>query len=99
MWRLQNDAAGCGYWASTLSLNEYSHAADLRRGRIAARASAFGVFPYSHADFADLTDVFMARRKRRIRRGCIDFSPFGRRPKGCKARVCLRGESTKTAGW
>ena len=30
---------------------------------------------------------FIARRGRRGRRGYIDFSPFGRRPKGCFARM------------
>ena len=54
MWRLQNDAAGCGYWASTLSLNEYSHAAEFAEDaltlapsgvdlKVAALASASGL--------------------------------------------------------
>ena len=62
MWRLQNDVAGCGYWASTLSPNEYSHAADLRRGRIAELRHCF-VLLWRTKVLAVATDAFIPHRR------------------------------------
>ena len=61
-----------------LSRNVFSHTAQSSRNWQVAVALARRLKP----------SVFLfARRERRGRRGCVDFSPFGRRPKGCYARM------------